>query len=122
MLGSSLHDTRASPLNAFISRSLLNMALLQHLESVWGDPFTFRPERWLDNDAKQLEQSYIPFSVGPRSCVGRNLAMLELLKFIGTFFYRYDFELANPKQTTLRTSEGFLRKPTESFIKIRRRE
>ncbi|CAD6575381.1 MAG: hypothetical protein CYPHOPRED_005688 [Cyphobasidiales sp. Tagirdzhanova-0007] len=95
---------------------------IHHLESVWGDPFTFRPERWLDNDAKQLEQSYIPFSVGPRSCVGRNLAMLELLKFIGTFFYRYDFELANPKQTTLRTSEGFLRKPTESFIKIRRRE
>lgn len=43
----------------------------QHLESVWGDPFVYRPERWMGDDAKQLEKSFIPFSVGPRSCVGR---------------------------------------------------
>lgn len=47
---------------------------IHHLESVWGDPFTYRPERWLDNEeeAKQLEKSFVPFSVGPRSCVGVN--------------------------------------------------
>jgi benzoate 4-monooxygenase len=36
---------------------------VHHLESIWGDPFTYRPERWLGDEAKQLEKSYIPFSV-----------------------------------------------------------
>ncbi|KAL7006345.1 hypothetical protein EMMF5_003998 [Cystobasidiomycetes sp. EMM_F5] len=95
---------------------------VHHLESIWGDPHTYRPERWLGEDAKQLDKSFIPFSVGPRSCVGRNLAFMELLKFMATLMYRYDFELADKNQTHLRTSEGFLRKPLESHIKIRRRE
>ena len=45
---------------------------IHYLESVWGDPHTYRPERWLDDEqeAKQLEKSFVPFSVGPRSCVG----------------------------------------------------
>lgn len=94
---------------------------IHHLESVWGDPFTYRPERWQGSDAKQLEKSFVPFSVGPRSCVGRNLAMMELLKFMSSLFYRYQFALADPNQTKLATSEGFLRKPLESMIKIKRR-
>jgi benzoate 4-monooxygenase len=48
--------------------------------------------------------------------------MMELLKFMATLFYRYDFDLADAKQTKLETSEGFLRKPLESYIKIRRRQ
>ncbi len=50
---------------------------IHHLESVWGDPHTYRPERWLDNEqeAKQLEKSFVPFSVGPRSCVGVSPAL-----------------------------------------------
>lgn len=95
---------------------------MQHLESIWGDPHVFRPERWLESDSKELEKSYIPFSVGPRSCVGRNLAMMELQKFIATLFYRYEFEPSDPNQKSLDTSEGFLRKPLESWMKIKRRE
>ncbi|KAK9894827.1 isobutene-forming enzyme and benzoate 4-hydroxylase [Cystobasidium minutum MCA 4210] len=94
---------------------------IHHLESIWGDPFNYRPERWLGSDAKQLEKSFIPFSIGPRSCVGRNLATMELLVFMSTLFYRYDFKLADENQTKLETSEGFLRKPLESWIKMRRR-
>ena len=43
---------------------------VHHMASVWGDPLTFRPERWLGEEGKDLEKNYIPFSVGPRSCVG----------------------------------------------------
>lgn len=47
---------------------------------------------------------------------------MELLVFMSTLFYRYDFELADKNQKRLDTSEGFLRKPLESMIKIRKRE
>jgi benzoate 4-monooxygenase len=40
--------------------------------SVWGDDSeAYRPERWFERDPKLLQASFIPFSYGPRSCVGR---------------------------------------------------
>lgn len=47
---------------------------------------------------------------------------MELLVFMSTLFYRYDFRLADEKQERLDTSEGFLRKPLESWIRMRRRK
>lgn len=44
---------------------------LVHLnESKFPDAHTFRPERWLEPGAKELEQYLVPFSKGPRGCVG----------------------------------------------------
>jgi cytochrome P450 len=44
---------------------------------VFDDPREFRPERWLDaND--QMRRDSIPFGLGPRQCIARNLATMEL--------------------------------------------
>ncbi|KAI9591067.1 cytochrome P450 [Syncephalis fuscata] len=49
-------------------------------KEVFPDPAAFKPERWLTT-AEQLttmKQHWMPFSVGPRACLGRNLAWMEL--------------------------------------------
>ncbi|KAK9893895.1 isobutene-forming enzyme and benzoate 4-hydroxylase [Cystobasidium minutum MCA 4210] len=94
---------------------------LNHLEAIWGDPEVYRPERWLGEEGRILEKDFHPFSLGPRACVGRNLALMQLYTFIGTFFYRYNFVLADPKQTVLKSTEGLLHKPDEVWVKVRRR-
>lgn len=83
---------------------------LHHLESVWGDPKVYRPERWLEEGGKELEKALNVFSVGPRSCVGRNVAAMELLIFIASVIYRYDVVLEDPVREELKIAEGFLRK------------
>ncbi|KAF8754759.1 Cytochrome P450 monooxygenase [Rhizoctonia solani] len=48
--------------------------------SVWGaDPDVYRPERWLEEGSGSLNKYYVPFSTGPRACIGRNLANMNLL-------------------------------------------
>lgn len=46
---------------------------------------------------------------------------MQLYTFIGTFFYRYEVVLADPKQTVLKSTEGFLHKPDECWVKVKRR-
>lgn len=71
-------------------------------KSVWGeDVDVFRPERWLDDDAekdKERQKAFNPFSFGPRSCVGRNLASMEMLIIIASILRRFDFVLEYPEK------------------------
>ncbi|KAH9937980.1 cytochrome P450 monooxygenase pc-bph [Amylocystis lapponica] len=87
---------------------------------VWGaDAEEFRPERWLERDAKELLKAFMPFSVGPRACVGRNLAQMELLLLIATVFHRYD-TIVKPGQK-LQVRDGLSRKPIGFNVGIKRR-
>ena len=57
----------------------------------YPSPTTYRPERWVENAAEgvrrgsvELAQSaFSPFSVGPRECVARPLAHVELTLALG---------------------------------------
>jgi len=46
---------------------------------VYPDPFAFKPERWLDNPTPEMQRDWIPFGLGARQCIARNLALMELL-------------------------------------------
>ncbi|KAI0701997.1 cytochrome P450 monooxygenase [Cytidiella melzeri] len=88
---------------------------------VWGnDPDTFRPERWFEQEQKAVQKTFNPFSFGPRSCVGRNLANMELLIIISSILRRFEFVLEDPDKP-FDTAEGFLRKPVECIVGMRRR-
>jgi cytochrome P450 len=60
--------------------------------SIFPDPETFRPERWLDKE-KRLERYLVSFGKGSRQCLGMNLAYAELYLTIATLVSRFDFEL-----------------------------
>jgi cytochrome P450 len=58
-------------------------------------PYAFVPERWLpgDQDEAALKELFVPFSLGIRSCIGQNLALLEMTLVLATLYYSYNFEL-----------------------------
>ncbi|KAJ7634986.1 cytochrome P450 monooxygenase [Roridomyces roridus] len=91
--------------------------------NVWGaDVEAFRPERWFEEDKKEaMQKTFNPFSVGPRACVGRNLASLELQIICASILRRFHFVLEKPDEE-LETREGFLRKPLHCHVGIMRRD
>ena len=92
---------------------------IHHSKEIWGsNADEFVPDRW-DSLTERQKNAFIPFSYGPRSCVGRNVAEMELALIVATTFRRYDFDLY---QKQLDTREGFLRKPLECMVGIRQRK
>ncbi|TRX92247.1 hypothetical protein FHL15_006862 [Xylaria flabelliformis] len=91
---------------------------IHHSKDIWGaDADEFRPERWAEATPRQ-RNAFIPFSYGPRSCVGRNVAEMEMKMIAATWLRRYDIFL---RQEVMETREGFLRKPLELEIGFKKR-
>lgn len=91
-------------------------------EKIWGEDIEdFRPERWFERDEADIQKTFNPFSYGPRACVGRNLAFLELQIIIGSILRNFSFVLEDPDYK-LETREGFLRKPLGCRVGIKRRD
>lgn len=64
---------------------------------LWDSPEAFRPERWLEStdnpDAHpKLAPTYCPFSQGPRSCAGQNMAEMNYKAILATVWGRYTFK------------------------------
>ncbi|KAJ5193702.1 Cytochrome P450 [Penicillium cf. griseofulvum] len=57
---------------------------LHYDEDVFPRPFDFRPERWLEGrqDGGLMERNMMPFGVGSRACIGKNLAMRQLYETV----------------------------------------
>lgn len=77
---------------------------IHHHHDYYPDPFVYRPERWLvrkdaemDSDLQSAHQvalalsAFNPFSLGPRSCVGKGLAMNEMVLAMAMILLEYDF-------------------------------
>ncbi|KAL7627061.1 hypothetical protein AAE478_003837 [Parahypoxylon ruwenzoriense] len=62
----------------------------------FSNPEEFHPERFLGDErfAKDDLAAMQPFSVGPRNCIGRNLAYAEMRLILARILYRFDIELA----------------------------
>ena len=92
---------------------------IHHSKEVWGpDAEEFVPDRW-DRVTEKQKNAFIPFSYGPRSCVGRNVAEMEMACIIATVFRNFEFEMQ--QEGPLETREGFLRKPLGLRVGMRRR-
>ncbi|TAQ91273.1 hypothetical protein B7494_g423 [Chlorociboria aeruginascens] len=74
---------------------------IHHNPAYFSDPFTFTPDRWIADsrpgvtrDSVALAQSaFCPFSVGPRGCIGKGLAYVELMTTLARVLFLYDMRL-----------------------------
>ncbi|KAG6497304.1 hypothetical protein ZIOFF_045203 [Zingiber officinale] len=70
---------------------------LHHDAELWGpDVAQFNPERFANGAARAARHptAFIPFGLGPRMCIGQNLALLEAKITVAVLLQRFSIRLA----------------------------
>ena len=79
-------------------------------EQYYRSAETFIPERWIENatcsasgmswtttkaDIDTARRAYCPFSIGPRGCIGKSMAFMEMRLSLARLVYLFDMTLAD---------------------------
>ncbi|MEO1400299.1 MAG: cytochrome P450 [Cyanobacteria bacterium J06635_1] len=83
---------RSIPKNATI---LLSPWTLHRRADIFPDPLTFNPDRFASSNRSQIRKfAYLPFSGGPRICIGQAFAMTQMRINLATILQRYRLSTA----------------------------
>lgn len=97
-----------------------------HYSKHWEKPMEYRPERFLQEDSSSGpryagDMNYNntngvhsgdrldllqPFNIGPRNCLGRNLAYSEMRLVLARMIFNFDMELAEPEDDWMGTQRA----------------
>ncbi|KAF2668506.1 cytochrome P450 oxidoreductase [Microthyrium microscopicum] len=90
-----------------------NAWVLHRRREVFGeDVETFRPERWLEAAPKQLREmkaTMFQFGAGARTCIGKNISLLEIYKLVPSLLRRFQLELVEPEREWTTLNAWFVR-------------
>lgn len=76
-----------------------NAWVLHRRPEIFGDDVdTYRPERWLEaseEKLKEMKATMFQFGAGARTCIGKNISLLEVYKLVPAFLMRFEVSAAH---------------------------
>ncbi|KAG9237237.1 cytochrome P450 [Amylocarpus encephaloides] len=103
--------------------------------AVFGsDAHLFRPERWLEFEEQgrggEVEKYFMAFGLGSRTCIGKNISLLEISKLVPEMVRKFEFVLGEGVEEVggegrvrgLRGENRWFVKQLGFIVEVRRRE
>ncbi|KAF2804541.1 cytochrome P450 [Mytilinidion resinicola] len=101
----------------------VNAATVHRSREVFGqDADEFRPERWSGDPekTKEMERNLLTFGAGVRTCIGKNISIMEMGKLVPQVLRQFDIEWASSEREWTVTTYWFA-KQTGLLVRMKPR-
>ncbi|EOD52864.1 putative cytochrome p450 protein [Neofusicoccum parvum UCRNP2] len=102
----------------------MNAWVMHANKDVFGDDAEeYRPERWLvsKEEIGRMDRSILTWGLGSRTCIGKNIALMEISILIPELVRRFDFRLVRP-DAELETQNVFFVKQKNLWVNVSERK
>ena len=101
------------------TRIAIIIQMIHRHPDYWTKPEEFQPERWLkDEFPASNRNAFIPFSAGPRNCIGENFATYEAKLIMAPLIRSFIFNLVPSQRDTEFTLSVSITTSTKPDFKI----
>lgn len=77
--------------------SAISVYAMHHNEKVYPNHNSFDPDRWTpEEEQKRSRFAWLPFSTGPRGCIGMAFALQEAKTVLAMILHKFDFSYEGP--------------------------
>jgi cytochrome P450 family 4 len=104
---------------------IVSIYSLHHNPDFWDKPEEFIPERFLPENAQATMKhpwQYVPFSAGPRNCIGQRFARYEVLSIVATILRRFRVSMTPSALAEYIIEETVVRRPVSLRMTFHLRE
>ena len=121
----SYHSTTECPIGPYLLRPgmMINISLsaLHTHPDYWLFPLDFHPERFSSNNLHQTMKhpfQFLPFSAGGRSCIGHNIAQMQIVAVVATLLSQYSFRLSKRSREDVVIEETLTCRPSNLLVSV----
>ncbi|XP_041509076.1 cytochrome P450 2J4-like isoform X1 [Microtus oregoni] len=93
-----------------------NLTALHMDPNEWATPDIFNPEHFLENGEFKKRESFFPFSMGKRACLGEQLARSELFIFFTALVQNFTFKPPVNEKLSLKSRFGITVSPASHHL------
>jgi len=94
-------------------------------EEFYDDPLSFNPDRWSPENIDKIDvNTFLPFGLGPRGCLGVRFGMEQMKMAICTLVHQFEFFPTKETLAEMKYRNGFISmisQPMSSIVGIRLR-
>ena len=93
--------------NLVIPKDTLVYVAIQYINfnpDYWSNPDAFDPERFDPNASINNSEGFLSFGIGPRSCIGKRMVLLDTKMGLASILRKYKLALADDANIEMDTS------------------